>query len=75
VPAYYIVSPNASGDKFAAETEEVLRDLKQLDAAPNDYVFETYDVDRTDAANHVGTDSDAATLTGVLRQVLPSVPR
>jgi hypothetical protein len=75
VATYYIVSPNASGERFADEATEVFQYFKRMNATPSNFVFETYDIHRNDVANHVGKETDPTSVVGVTKRLRPMLPR
>ncbi len=72
--SYYIVSPNGSGTGFAAESARLFEVLAANHAVPSDVVFETYDIQRTDAANMVGSEDAVNSVAGVAWRLLPRLP-
>jgi hypothetical protein len=71
--SYYIISPNGSGPRFAEESGRLLDVLAAGRATPSDFVFETYDIHRTDAANQVGQEWQPGTVAGVALRLLPKL--
>ena len=75
IKSFYIISPNGSGSHFAEESSQLLDVLSHRNVMPSNVVFETYDIQRTDAANKVGKERQPDSVAGVTLQLLPKLPR
>ncbi len=73
--SFFIISPNGSGPRFAGETDRMLDVLAANGATPSNVVFETYDIQRTDAANMVGEERQPGSVAGVALRLLTKLPR
>ncbi len=73
--SFYIISPNGSGTRFGEEARQLLDVLNHSGVMPSNVVFETYDIQRTDAANKVGEESQPDSVAGVALRLLPRLPR
>lgn len=74
VKQYYILSPNASGEKFFDEAKQTIATLAGS-GLPSNFVFETYDIHRGDMANQVGSETEPDTVAGVAKRLIPLIAR